>query len=109
MLPPVGFWEMRDGKNWSLSVPGGHTFTLRLFQNTGLVNETTCPFGDSGVRPPAPPLTTTDLWEHFLTRPSEEAENTELTDVCQPWATSPSSSPQPGAMSPENLIGLVLA
>ena len=50
-----------------------------------------------------------DPWEHFLIQPLEEAENTELTDVCQLWATSPPSSAQPGAASPENSIDLVLA
>lgn len=108
MLPPVETFlgdERREEFGACLSRGVTHLHQ-RLFQNTGLVNGATCPFEDSG----APPhLTPADPWEHFLTQPSEEAENTELTDVCQLWATSPPSSAQPGATSPENSIDLVLA
>ena len=55
MLPPVGFWETREGKSLELVCPGGVTHLHQhLFQNTGLVNGATCPFGDSGAPLPRP-------------------------------------------------------
>lgn len=68
MLPSCGFLGDERRKNWSLSGPGGHTFTPASFQNTELVNDH-MPIWRFWSPAPHHPPTTADLWEHFLTRP----------------------------------------